>query len=148
MQNIDQLQSYLSPRLQKALDFIKNTELFSLSDGRHNIDGDDIYISIAGYETKNKVEKRAEAHKQYIDIQLLLAGSEVISHSMLSTDNEVLEDNLAEKDVIFYKTVQNETDIVLKPGNYVIFFPWDVHRPGCAHQKCATVKKAVVKVRI
>ncbi len=67
---------------------------------------------------------------------------------MLTDALAVKEDKLAEKDVIFYEAVPNETDLRLTEGMYAIFFPWDVHRPGCAARVSGPVRKVVVKVKM
>lgn len=51
-----------------------------------------------------------------------------------------------ERDLIFYKEVENEGFIEARPGCFSIFFPEDVHRPACASGKPMTVRKVVVKV--
>ena len=58
----------------------------------------------------------------------------------------VLEDKLAEKDVVFYANPVDETQVVLTAGMYGIFFPWDVHRPNCALLTPAPVRKVILKI--
>jgi len=36
---------------------------------------------------------------------------------------------------------EHETDMVLRPGVYGIFFPNDIHRPGCVSGEPGLVKK-------
>jgi biofilm protein TabA len=57
-----------------------------------------------------------------------------------------LEDLLAEQDLLFFKSVQNEMDLILTQGMYVILFPQDIHRPGCLYGEGGRVKKVVVKI--
>ncbi|HWR09043.1 YhcH/YjgK/YiaL family protein [Sporomusa sp.] len=138
----------LPQALVKGLEYLAKTNVAELPAGKHEIEGKDIYVAINEYETQPREARRAEAHVDYLDIQYLIAGEELIAYSLLTEDNEVLSDELAAKDAIFYKTVQQETDLVLTEGMYAIFFPWDVHRPNCTlHQTCK-VKKAVVKIKM
>ena len=37
-------------------------------------------------------------------------------------------------------------DMLLRAGDYVIFFPWDIHAPLCHKQDPQRVRKMVVKV--
>ncbi|SDF56478.1 YhcH/YjgK/YiaL family protein [Sporomusa acidovorans] len=138
----------LHPILVKGLTYLAKTDLAALPPGNHEIEGRDMYVAINEYETQPKNERRAEAHADYLDIQYLVSGRELIAYSPLSVDYEVLADELAAKDVIFYKTVQQESDLVLTAGVYAIFFPWDVHRPNCSLHEAANVKKAVLKMRM
>ncbi|MDF2874779.1 MAG: tabA [Sporomusa sp.] len=138
----------LPQALVKGLEYLAKTNVAELPAGKHEIEGKDIYVAINEYETQPREARRAEAHVDYLDIQYLISGEELIAYSLLTDDNEVLSDELAAKDAIFYKTVQQETDLVLTEGMYAIFFPWDVHRPNCTlHQTCK-VKKAVVKIKM
>ncbi|SMD01295.1 YhcH/YjgK/YiaL family protein [Sporomusa malonica] len=138
----------LPQALAKGLDYLAKTDLVALPAGKHEIEGKDIYVSINEYETQPREVRRAEAHVEYLDIQYIISGEELIAYSLLAADNEVLSDELAAKDAIFYKTVQQETDLIMTKGVYAIFFPWDVHRPNCTLQETSKVKKAVVKIKM
>lgn len=146
--NFEQDKAALSPVLQAGLLYLKNTDLSKLPIGRHDIDGDNMYVSVAEYELEPKEQRRPEAHQKYIDIQYVAWGEEVIGHSFLSSQYEITQDELAERDVIFYKAVEHEAELVLKPGVYAIFFPSDVHRPGCISSVKLQVKKIVVKIAL
>ncbi|WP_425060360.1 Toxin-antitoxin biofilm protein TabA [Sporomusa carbonis] len=134
--------------LVKGLNYLAKTDLAALAAGKHEIEGKDIYVAVNEYETQPREVRRAEAHVEYLDIQYIISGRELIAYSLLSPDNEVLSDELTAKDVIFYKTVRQETDLVMTEGMYAIFFPWDVHRPNCALNEPGKVKKAVVKIKM
>ncbi|MCV4731272.1 YhcH/YjgK/YiaL family protein, partial [Escherichia coli] len=43
---------------------------------------------------------------------------------------------------------EHESFIEMIPGSYVIFFPQDVHRPGCILQTASEIRKIVVKVAL
>lgn len=146
--NLDQDEAALSPILQAGLRYLKNTDLVKLPLGKHEIDGENIFASVAEYELEPKEQRRPEAHQKYIDIQYIAWGEEIIGHSLLSSKYEVTQDELVERDVIFYKDVENEAELVLKPGIYAIFFPSDVHRPGCMSGDKTHVKKIVIKIAV
>jgi biofilm protein TabA len=59
-----------------------------------------------------------------------------------------LENLLDQKDALFFKTIKDEIDLILTPGMYAVFFPTDVHRPGCVYKTTASVRKVVVKVSV
>ncbi|MBP2656853.1 MAG: hypothetical protein H6Q73_4422 [Firmicutes bacterium] len=136
-------------QLQVGLKFLLETDLSSLPLGRHEIQGDKIYASVAEYETEPYSERRAEAHAKYLDIQYVCSGEEFIGAAPLKAEYEVEEDCLNERDVIFYKKVTEETKLTLLPGMFAVLFPWDVHRPNCTiGGKASKVRKIVVKVAI
>lgn len=138
----------LPQALVKGLEYLAKTDLAGLPVGKHEIEGKDIYVSINEYQTEPRDARRAEAHVEYLDIQYIISGQEQIGCSIFSPANEVLTDDLADNDVIFYKNVERETELVMTEGTYAIFFPWDVHRPNCLLDQTGKVKKAVVKIKM
>ena len=34
------------------------------------------------------------------------------------------------KDIMFFETVEGENFLTTAPGNFLVLFPWDAHRPG------------------
>lgn len=139
---------HLHKILVKGLEYLTKTDLAVLPKGKYEIEGKDIYVAINEYETQPREVRRAEAHVDYLDIQYIISGQEMVAYSLLTANNEVLADEMAADDVIFYKTVQQETELVMTEGMYAIFFPWDVHRPNCILNKADNVKKAVVKIKM
>jgi len=137
-----------SPVLQKGLAFLTDNNLKKLALGRHDIDGDNMFVLVSEYTVEPKENKRPEAHQKYIDIQCLAYGEEKIGVCLLSTGYEVVEDKLAQGDIVFYGSVKDEVDLTLMPDQYAIFFPQDVHRPGCLSTKATKVKKIVVKIAL
>lgn len=148
LKNFEQEKAAFSPALQKGLLYLKNTDFSALTVGRHDIEGDTIFALVSEYVTEPKEIRRPEAHQKYIDIQYLALGEEMIGCSLLSPVYEVLQDELALKDLIFYKEVSAEIDMLLKPGVYAVLFPNDVHRPCCMLRSPAKVKKVVVKIAL
>ena len=60
--------------------------------------------------------------------------------------NKVAQELLSERDIIFYEDMENEMDLIMKPGNFALFFPEDVSSAGSAYQKACGIRKVVVKV--
>ncbi len=113
---------------------------------KYEIQGDDIYAIIASYNTKEP--HKYEAHREYVDIQCLLEGQEVVESTAL---NGLTVDTLydTEKDVGFYVKTDNRKIIShLIPGIFIAFFPHDAHMPGVSvGNSPAFVKKVVVKIK-
>jgi biofilm protein TabA len=147
IQNLEQDKKILPKALLKGLEYIRNTNIASLPAGKYEIDAR-TFALIQNNQTASKSERKAETHRKYIDIQYVFSGSEIIGYGLAAPENEVLDDKLEEKDAIFFKTVKNEIDLILTPGMYAIFFPTDVHRPGCIHGSAGPVHKVVVKVAV
>jgi biofilm protein TabA len=146
--NLDKEAPLYPSAVQKGLQYLKNTDFAKLADGKHSIDGDSMYAIISEYFPDLKENRKAETHIKYIDIQYIDKGEEYIAYSNLSTTSEIAQAYSEEKDAAFYKNVTNEIDIKLSSGMYAVFFPWDIHRPGCVSQPGVKVRKVVVKIKV
>lgn len=110
---------------------------FTLSDNR-------VFVIITTGDTEKADQRKAEVHRKYIDIQILLDGEERIGYS-----NE-LDENFAslsklKNDVLFIEDVKNENFVDLRPGDFALFYPDQVHRPMCAINSPTRIKKAIIK---
>ena len=136
----------LPAAIEKALDFLRATDFNAL--GVVEIDGKNIYAQIIDLTTRPAEENRPEVHRRYIDIQYLAWGEEKIGIAIDTGNNKVSESLLEQRDIIFYHHCENESFIKMTPGSYAIFFPQDVHRPGCILQTASEIRKIVVKVAL
>lgn len=127
----------------KAFAFLEKAVTENLSVGRYDIDGDDVFAFIQEYTSKT--ESSFEAHKNYIDIQFIISGTEVMKVADIS---QMTVSVPYTEDVMFFEDNEKASVLVIKEGEYGIFFPWDAHKPGlCYDNKPDEVKKIVVKVR-
>ncbi len=132
--------------IARAVDFAK---AFSDADGRYHIDGDKIFANVESYQTGPENEKLFESHRKYIDVQIMLSGSEMHGITPLDTKNLVIEKEYdAEKDLAFYGTICDYSRIILAEGEFVIYFPQDCHKPGCSIGSDGTVRKIVLKIAV
>jgi uncharacterized protein, YhcH/YjgK/YiaL family len=131
--------------IQKGLAYLREIDFTEMSNGKHLIDGEKMYIVLSEYLTSPVDSRKAERHDKYIDIQYIVEGNELIGFSS-EGNGEIQEDLLMEKDAMFYKIVQNENFVHLKKGMFAVFFPWDIHRPGCMFQEAGNVRKGVLKI--
>ena len=146
--NFEKEQGFFSPILQKGLRYLINTDFSKVSNGRHVICGDDMFAIISEYSPEDKEKRKPETHEKYIDIQYIISGEEIMGYKNFSQASMVLEDHLIEKDIVFYKGIDNESEIKLQQGMFAIFFPWDIHRPGCISKTDIEVRKVVLKIKI
>lgn len=146
--NLAQDRKALAAPLVKALEYLKNTDFEKLPAGRYEVEGEGIYAMVQEYQTSPRDKKKAETHRKYIDIQYVAQGVEAVGYSLTDTSSAISEDLLAEKDAAFYGSVEGEKELILSAGRYAVFFPTDIHRPGCDFEKEHPVKKIVVKVAV
>ena len=88
--------------IHKALCFAQGFDT-SKPDGRYEIEGDSLYALVSSYGTSPAEDRRFEAHRKYIDVQVLLEGEEKIETSFAS-DLKPLQEYFEPKDIIFLAT--------------------------------------------
>jgi YhcH/YjgK/YiaL family protein len=139
------LYTALSPRIKTAFHFLAETDFSLLAPGRYDIDGSNIYALVQEYETIVKEQGKWECHKNYIDIQYVLSGTEQIGYANLEGMKIQTEYN-PEQDIAFLSG--NGDYLTVGKDAYCIFFPNDAHQPKIAVDKPENVRKVVIKIRI
>ena len=135
----------LHPRFKTVFEYIASHDLVAMECGRHDIDGDNIFVNIQELDLKDTKAARLELHRKYIDIQLLLDGPDEIFG--LSEKPDCLKPEAefdVEKDVQFFTDVP-QCFYSVKKGQFSILFPEDGHAPmlGKGH-----VKKCIFKIAL
>ncbi len=135
-------------KFEEAFAFIKRALGENLSAGRYELDGTALFAFIQEYETKLPEESQFEGHRNYIDIQCIVSGTECMESYDIS--NAAIKVPYShESDIGFFVDNEKAVKAVLESGDYGIFFPHDVHKPGmCFGGVKAAAKKIVVKVHI
>ena len=134
-------------RWDSAFKFLSTGDLSKLEVKRYDIDGDNLYVIVSEYLSKNKEKTNFEAHRKYIDIQYVISGNEVMNIAPLKTVREVITPYDAVKDIEFM-TVNKVVKYKATPSNFFIFFPRDAHRPGLKDGVNSPVRKIVIKLKI
>lgn len=141
---IEGLQKYkgISKNLDRAIEFIENTDLNTLPDGRTEIDGSRVFVNVMEAEAKGEEDLGFEIHKKYMDIQIDLKGTEAVA---LSMEASVSADYREETD---FGTVSAQKDVfcVLGEGRFIICMTGEPHMPGIAAADSRYLKKCVFKV--
>lgn len=136
---------YLGKNFQKGFEFLLNNNLEKFENGKYEIDGENLYISIQDYHTKPENEGKFEAHKAYADIQFIITGQEKLGYTNLKNCKPTTDYN-QENDITF---LEGKGDFVTATKNtFLIFLPQDAHMPCISIDETEYVKKAVVKVKI
>ena len=141
------LYTSVHPRFQAAFDFIREAITEELAVGKYEIDGKNLYASVQEYDSKAPENAKNEGHRNYIDIQVVVSGTEVIEVEEIG-DAICATPYNDEKDVEFYQPAPDACRLVLCAGDFAILYPHDIHRPGMAYEESEAVKKIVVKVRV
>lgn len=134
----------LHPLFKKAFDYIKSTDFSKMEDGKIELDGPRLTVTVASLCGKEKSEAAIETHKKYIDIQLPLLGVEKIGWKAGCELQEESVPYNEEKDIAFY--VDRPTAFTkIYPGQFAVYFPEDGHAPGIGQ---GNIRKVIVKVAV
>jgi len=134
------------PGLDRGLEALGRLAAQPPADGRHELAGAQLYASLSSYTTGDPAGKMFEAHRRYLDIQVVLAGRETLYWAPLAALAAQGEYSAAE-DIAFF-TGPAGLAVPLEPGLFVVLFPMDAHKPGClaAAADGGQVRKLVIKV--
>lgn len=128
-----------------AYDFIVNKATCAAV-GKYDLENG-AYVSVQEYTTKARSEAKYEAHKKFIDIQMILSGKELIAVSPIEKMT-ISDEYNEEKDFMLFHHNDECTDYVLEAGDFLILYPQDVHMPGVCVNEKSPVRKIVVKVPV
>ncbi|ELY6086772.1 YhcH/YjgK/YiaL family protein [Cronobacter sakazakii] len=143
--NIHALGEWLPAPFREAIEQVKQQVTPLTAPGKYELDGNRLFFLLSEDTTEPLADRRAEYHARYLDIQIVLAGREGMTFSTLPPGVPDT-DWLADKDIAFLPEGAQEKTVVLEEGDFVIFWPGEVHKPLCAVGDPAPVRKAVVKM--
>ena len=145
LENLMQYQS-LHPRFPKAFAFLCDLLEKGTENGRYELD-DEVYVNLLNDDTKTDEGAKAESHRRYIDVQLVIDGAEIMCIPVKKP--EVAVAYREDKDCMFYAPVMPSEchRLRMESGEFVIFFAGELHAPMLSVSgKVETVRKAVLKV--
>lgn len=144
--NISQLvvaKKELPPIVFSALERIKALDFSQHADGQFEQNG--VLFKTFTASTVLSQVRKPETHKEFIDIQFVISGKERIEFCTM--DNIKPCESLPEQDNYFYeRTALSLNSIEMNRGDFVVFFPWDIHAPLCHEFECQQIRKIVAKV--
>ena len=135
----------LSENLKKGFEWLKSQDLKNIEPNKYYIDGDRIYANVQVYETKE--DANYEAHHEYIDIQYMISGEELVGVCGRE-DCSVCEEYDKSRDIEFLTCNKDEHYENLRECEFLVLYPQDAHKPSIMVQQKKMVKKVVVKVAI
>lgn len=133
----------IHPNLDLALEHITPEFLSSVTDQRVALKGTDVYATRYTYETVPEEDNFFEAHKKYLDIHIMVDGSEGVEIAPPDTLSP-----LRQKDDFYAYQGQGHYKLTLSPGDFLVVFPNDAHKIKMRLGDPETVSKVVFKVKI
>ena len=135
----------LAPEVMpKIVEFLGKCGAGEIAEGRHELDGDKLFVNVQSYDSKPFNPEMLEYHKKYVDVQLLLAGNETLYYAPASTP--VCKPYSEESDCGFNQVPETALPLKLEVGNFVLLLPEEGHLPGVGDG--SGVVKAVVKISV
>lgn len=144
--NLSQSDRYaaLHPLFPRAFEYIRDIDLYSQAPGRYNIVSDDLIAIVEHVSGKTKEMARLEAHRKYIDIQLVLEGDEQMGWKPLADCCNPVSEHSEEKDIRFFLDAPASW-IAVPPDHFCIFFPEDAHAPLVGD---GNIRKVIFKIAV
>ncbi|MBA3007207.1 MAG: YhcH/YjgK/YiaL family protein [Proteobacteria bacterium] len=128
----------------QAFEFLRRSDLQKLPEDTYEIDGERVYAMVAKVPGRKKEDALLESHEKYIDIQLVLVGTDTMGWKPKSLCQQPAVGYDSEADIQFF---EDEPDAWLPTpsGTFVIFFPEDAHMPLISSGQ---IHKVVVKIDV
>ena len=117
----------------------------SYEKGSHPIDGERLFVNVVEYETTRPENRFWEAHRNYLDVHLMLDGQEQIDLNFIEN---MEQKEYVEKDDFLPMDGAPNSHVVLRPAHFLICYPEDGHRTAVAVDGPEKIRKAIFKVGI
>ena len=144
--NINHLEEFgfLEDSVKKCFAYLKDHDLASYEKGTHEIDGGRLFVNVE-YTTTAAENRFWEAHKDYLDVHVMLKGQEQIDVNFIQ--NMELKEYVKEDDFLPMEGEKNAS-VVLREGDFLVCYPSDGHRTAVQVEEPETIKKGIFKVVI
>jgi biofilm protein TabA len=128
----------------KAFAFLRRPDLLELAVGRYAIDGERVFAIVAKDQGRGKDEAQLEVHGRYIDIQMVLAGTDEMGWRPKTHCRQPVGEYDPDGDIGFFADPPVAW-LPVGPGMFAVFFPEDAHLPLISSEP---IHKVVVKVAV
>lgn len=138
----------LNPGIDRVLKAAKEISAENFPKEPVVLDGTDIFINVPNYETHGTDTAVFEAHRQYIDVFVMVEGTETVYVKRTDALKHITRSYDPAIDALLADFEDDAIPIRLEPGTFLILFPQDAHAPACHAEHSSNVKKLIGKVRI
>lgn len=137
--------AFLDEKIKRCFQFACEQDLGSFETGSHPVDGEEIYVNIAEYETVEVKARFWEAHRRYLDLHVMLRGEECVEIGFLQT---MRAGEYVPGDDFLPLEGTPSARVRLGPGDFLLCYPEDGHKTGVQWEAPQQIKKAIFKIRI
>ncbi|MEG0962581.1 MAG: YhcH/YjgK/YiaL family protein [Lachnospiraceae bacterium] len=131
--------------LDFAISYILEHDIFSLPLGKTQLLDDLVYVNVMNANAQELEKQNFEIHKNYMDIQIDLSGTEMIHIGDAS--NMTFHDYNSQTDFAVADCA-TLTSCMIGPGNFILCMACEPHKPGISIGKDTVLKKCVFKIHI
>lgn len=145
---LHQILKFIKEDAAKLIESFCTSATSSTTDGEYPLAGKEIFAKVLSYKTTDDNDNMVEAHNQYVDVQVILDGTELIKiykRSSLQTKKEYSE----ETDCEFFHPADEalSAELIMKTKSVAILFPQDAHLAALTYKENeSNIKKIVFKV--
>ena len=146
LNNIEQLAKY-GENFRTAINFLKETDLKTLTPGKYEIDQDSVYAFFCEVKLVDPKQAKLETHQKYADIQVVIEGCEGMQFAPVNTLS-INKKYSEESDIAFYEDADSSEMLMVSAGEFALFMPEDAHKPNCFVGQGKYSKKLIIKVSL
>ena len=136
---------YLPVDIKKCFEYAASNNLLDFEKGSYKIDGNNLFVNIVEYETIDVENRFWEAHKNYLDLHLMLDGKEQIDVNFIGN---MEEKEFVEKDDFLPLEGDKNGHVILEKDDFLICYPNDAHRTAVKVNNPKKIKKVLFKIII
>ncbi|MDH2923873.1 YhcH/YjgK/YiaL family protein [Nicoletella semolina] len=136
----------LPPVFARLCAKLKQLDLAHLPLGWQELE-EGVQMNVMEFETSSPAGKKAEMHRKFIDIQVVISGEEMIEYGLSQPDLSRFDEYRDEDDYQLTDEIEHKNELVLQPNMFAIFLAYEPHKPGnSVGGNHRLLRKLVVKV--
>lgn len=144
--NLTNLANYasLNKHLPKVIEFLSNHDLHAMAEGRYEVCGSDVFLTIQEGALRTLGDAPIEYHQKMIDLQIPLSRNEAYGYADVTAASAPDFDDA--NDIGFLPKQPADGVVTCRPGMFAIFFPQDGHAPMMGNPN-EVIRKAIFKIK-
>ncbi len=142
---IERFQQYTRsvPDIYEVMKFAEKVKKENIPVGKYPIQNG--FVLVQEGQTRKFEEAEFEVHRKYLDIQILVSGTEYVEYADIKDlTTKVAFDE--EKDLELMDGAGCK--IQIKPDMFYVLYPSDGHKPCCHEEISTNYKKVLAKIKI
>jgi YhcH/YjgK/YiaL family protein len=134
----------LHPLFKTLFEYVASHDFDALPKGKVEVLGDDLFIMNNELQGVAQASQPLEMHRKYIDVHILLEGTERIGWKNIDDIAHLTKEYDADCDCALSDDAAT-TWVDLLPGEFCIVYPEDPHAPAIADGR---IRKLIGKVKL